>query len=74
VSKVKTSLRHHLDQITEAQLVTQVPANAKNDHLTIKVSPCKQLLHAAQLAHPLSSALRRPLYPVGIARFALEAL
>ncbi len=32
------ALRHHLLQISEAQIVSQIPTNAEQDHRSIKMS------------------------------------
>src|SRR5450631_2287854 len=63
--KVQSALRHHLDQIAEAELVAQVPAHAKDDHLAVEVPPSKQFLNAIQFAHLWSSTLQGPMYPTG---------
>src|ERR1700730_8899861 len=47
MGQIESALRHHFDQIPEAELVVQVPAYAQDDHLTIEVPSCKQLLKAA---------------------------
>src|ERR1700742_4084904 len=44
MGQIESALGHHLDQIPETELVAQVPAHAQDDHLTIEVPPCKQLL------------------------------
>ena len=54
VRKMQTTFRHHFDQITQAQLVAQVPANAQSNDLPVEVPPCKELRHALQPAHLLS--------------------
>src|SRR5665213_2912796 len=59
--KVQSALRHHLDQIAEAELVAQVPAHAQDDHLAVEMPPSKQLLDTIQFAHRWSSALQRSL-------------
>jgi len=51
MSKVQSALRHHLDQIAEAELVAQVPAHAQDDHFAVEMPPAKQLLDAIQFAH-----------------------
>jgi hypothetical protein len=63
VGKMQSAFHHHLDQITEAGLVAQVPAHAQDDHLAVKVPPCKQLFDAAPLAHRWSSTLRKTNVP-----------
>ena len=63
--EVQSALRHHLDQIAEAELVAQIPAHTKDDHLGVKVSPSEQLFDAIQFAHRWSSTLQRPMYPTG---------
>src|SRR5665213_2321880 len=44
MSKVQSALRHHLDQIAEAELVAQIPAHAQDNHLAVEMPPSKQLL------------------------------
>src|SRR5580692_12080124 len=56
--KVQSALRHHLDQIAEAELVAQVPAHAQNDHLAVEMPSPKQLLDAIQFAHRWSPTLQ----------------
>src|ERR1035438_6199564 len=63
--EVQSALRHHLDQIAEAELVAQIPAHTKDDHLGVKVSPSEQLFDAIQFAHRWSSTLQKPMYPTG---------
>lgn len=41
VSKRQPSLCHHLDEISQAEFVAQIPAHAKNDHVAVKVTPCE---------------------------------
>src|SRR5271163_4920092 len=65
MGQIKSALGHHFDQIPEAELVAQVPAYAQDDHLTIGVPPCEQLLKTAQLAHHPSSASRKTTVPDG---------
>jgi hypothetical protein len=61
---MQAALRHHLDQVTEAELVAQIPAHAQNDDLTVKMPPCKQILDAPQLAHCRPSVSSKDqLYP-----------
>jgi hypothetical protein len=50
----------------EPELVAQIPAYAQDDHLTIEMPPCKQLLKAAQLAHHPSRLPDTPLYSMGL--------
>jgi hypothetical protein len=49
--KIQSTLGHHFNQITKAEFVIQVPADTKNDHIPVEMSPRKQILHASQLAH-----------------------
>lgn len=58
MSKMQSALRHHLDQIAEAELVTQIPPHAKDNHLAIEVPPSKQLLNAVQFAHRRPSTIQ----------------
>src|ERR1700681_2856412 len=55
----ESALGHHFDQIPEAEIVAQIPAYAQDDHLTIEMPPCKQLLKAVQLPHHPSSDSRK---------------
>src|SRR5271168_258983 len=65
MGQIESALGHHFDQIPEAELVAQIPPYAQDDHLTIEVPPCKQLLKAAQLAHHPSSDSRKTTLPDG---------
>src|ERR1022692_656024 len=58
--KTQPTFVHHLNQIAKAELVTQVPAYTKDDHIPVEMSPCKQVLHAFHL-RPISS--KSPMYP-----------
>ncbi|MGF6970666.1 hypothetical protein OKW43_007761 [Paraburkholderia sp. WC7.3g] len=51
VRQRETSFRHHFDQIAQAKLVAQIPANTQNDHFTVKVTACEQFVQALQFAH-----------------------
>ena len=51
MGKSKPTLSHHLDQITKAEFVAQVPADTKNEDFAVEVPTRKQLFHAPQLAH-----------------------
>jgi hypothetical protein len=55
MGKIQSAFSHHLDQIAIAQLETEVPTHAQNDHLAVEVPTRKQLFHAAQIAHKRSS-------------------
>ena len=55
MGKIEPTLGHHLDQITKAEFVAQIPAHAQNNHLTIKMPPRKQLLNTDQPAYRQSS-------------------
>ena len=46
-----TPLTHHADQITIAQLETQIPTDAQNDNLPVKVPPPEQLLNRYETWH-----------------------
>ncbi len=39
--KMQAALSHHLDQITQAELVTQIPTHTQDDDLPSKVPPGK---------------------------------
>jgi hypothetical protein len=73
MGQIESALGHHFDQIPEAQVVAEVPAYAQDDHLTIEVPPCKQLLKAAQLA-TAPQLPERPMYPMGPWLFAPDPL
>src|SRR5580693_10333478 len=49
MGKIELPLGHHLDQISEAQLVAQVPTHAQDNHLAIKMSTSEQLFDAFRL-------------------------
>jgi hypothetical protein len=51
VSKRQPSLSHHLDEISQAELVAQLPTHTKNDHVTVKVTAGEQPVQTLQLAH-----------------------
>ena len=44
--KMQSTFGHHLNQITKAELVTQIPAYTKDDHIPVEMAPYKQILHA----------------------------
>lgn len=73
MGKTQTALRHHLNQIPEAELVPQVPAHTKNDDFAVEVPSCKQFLDAAPLAHsgPQFSEKTTLTGSVAIARFSI---
>src|SRR5258705_12512376 len=56
---------HHLDQIPQTELVAKVPTYAQQDHLTIKVSTCKQCLRSIPSTHPPTQLPQITLYPMG---------
>ena len=49
VGKMQTAPGQYLDLIAEAELVVPIPAYARDDHLAVKVPPCKKLLYALSL-------------------------
>jgi hypothetical protein len=49
MSKVQSALRHHLDQITQAEFVAQVPSHAQDNNLPIKVPPANSPLVRSSL-------------------------
>src|ERR1044072_9178605 len=59
-SQRQSPFGHHLDQIAQAELVAQIPANAQNDDLSIKMWPHEKLLHTLQPAHLWSSVRFAP--------------
>src|ERR1700733_1156817 len=56
--KLQAALGDHLHQVTQADLVAQIPTHTQDDYFAAKVSSCKQLFQALQLAH--SSDLASP--------------
>jgi hypothetical protein len=60
VSQRQTSFAHHFDQVAQAELVAQVPANTQNDDLPIEMASTEQLLQSLQLAHRGSSVRFAP--------------
>ena len=72
--KVQSAFRHHLDQIAEAELITQIPAHTQDAHLAVEVPPSKQFLNAIQFAHRWSSTLQEPKVPDGPRPFAPKPL
>src|SRR5277367_3877507 len=69
--KLESSFGHHLHQITEAELVAQIPTHAQEDHLAIKMPSCKQLFDVSPSAHRQSSITKTTLSD-GISLFAPE--
>jgi hypothetical protein len=51
VRQRQSTLGHHFHQISQAELVAQVPANTQDDHLAIKVPPREELLQTLKLTH-----------------------
>ena len=50
VGQLKSTLSHHLHQVTKAQLEAQVSANAQHDDLALEVpTTFEQLIHALEL-------------------------
>jgi hypothetical protein len=61
VNQRHATLGHHLRQVAQAQLVTQVPANTQNDDLALEVPSLEQLIHALQvLRHRPALVSQRP--------------
>src|SRR6202047_3870260 len=46
------SLRHHLDEVTEAQFKCDVPSHTQNDDLLVKVPSLEQILCRGRCRHP----------------------
>src|SRR5260221_748924 len=46
------SLRHHLDEVTEAQFKCDVPSHTQNDDLLVKVPSLEQILCRGRFRHP----------------------
>jgi hypothetical protein len=60
--QLESSFGHHLHQITEAELVAQIPTHAQKDHLAVKVSSTNN--SSMFLSLPIvSPRSKRPLYP-----------
>jgi hypothetical protein len=51
MSKMQSTLSHYFDQVSETELVPQIPACAQHDDLTVKIAPRKQPLDAPELRH-----------------------
>jgi len=48
VGQGQTALGHQFDQITQAQLVAELPANAQNDDLPLEMPAVEHIVHAFQ--------------------------
>src|ERR1700730_6834119 len=46
------SLRHHLDEVTEAQFKCDVPSHTQNDDLLVKMPSFEQILCRGRFRHP----------------------
>src|SRR5215470_34497 len=46
------SLRHHLDEVTEAQFKCDVPSHTQNDDLLVKMPSLEQILCRGRFLHP----------------------
>ena len=42
---------HHLDEITKAELVAQIPAHAEDDNFTVEMAPFEEFVHVRQAHH-----------------------
>ena len=71
MGKLEPSFDHHLHQITEAELLAQIPTHAQKDHTAVKVPSCKQHFDVYQPAHCQSSITKTTLSN-GISLFAPE--
>ncbi|MFL9935691.1 hypothetical protein P0D88_42985 [Paraburkholderia sp. RL18-103-BIB-C] len=56
----KATFGHHLNQIAQAQLVTQVPANAQDDDFAIEMPTFEQLVNVPQLTHLFALRASKP--------------
>jgi hypothetical protein len=66
MGKLESSFGHHLHQITEAELVAQIPTHAQKDHLAVKVRPANS--SSMFLSLPMvSPRSQRPLCPTAFA-------
>src|SRR6516225_7323338 len=46
------SLRHHLDEVTEAQFKCDIPSHTQNDDLLVKMPSLEQILCRGRFRHP----------------------
>lgn len=49
VGQGQSTLGHHLNQVTQAQLEAQVPADAQDDDLALEVPALEKIVHALKL-------------------------
>src|ERR1700722_12635379 len=68
----QAAFRHHLHQVSQAQLEAEIPAHAQDDDLAVEVATLKQLLNAHQLAHAHPSGRSADIIPGPILLFAPE--
>ncbi|MGF6638005.1 hypothetical protein OKW39_005221 [Paraburkholderia sp. MM6662-R1] len=47
----QAALSHHLDKITQTELVAQIPTHAKDDDFAVEMTPVEQPFEIFQLAH-----------------------
>jgi hypothetical protein len=55
----QAALGHHFDQIAEAELEAQVPPQAQDDDLAIKMATLEQFVQAQEPGHGLPSTHHR---------------
>src|SRR4051812_14622502 len=51
VGEGQAALSHHLDKITQTELVAQIPTHAKDDDFAVEMTPVEQPFEIFQLAH-----------------------
>lgn len=49
VRQRQTALGHHFSEVSEAELVTQVPTHAKDDNFALEVAPVERFVDAFNL-------------------------
>src|SRR3984957_5516675 len=59
VRQRQVAFRHHLHQVAVAELETQVPSDAHDDDLPVKVSALEQLIHTQEPGHRNTPAYRQ---------------
>ena len=46
------TFRHHLDEVTGAELKCEIPSHTQNDDLLVKVPPLEEILCRGRFRHP----------------------
>ena len=71
MGKLEVSFGHHLHQITEAELVAQIPTHAEEDRLAIEVPSCNNssMFRSLSIVSPRS---QKTTLSDGISLFAPE--